>query len=152
MEENWLNRKPAGLILLVAIFGILNSHAVIAQERTEAPYCARNPFNRDAAEPLPIGLTDWHCDHCRPYEFERAGMPQTIRPHAQLASPHFWGYWVGGGTAIGGGPPCADEGTWGWDFEGYPSRRIWLNWSHGRRYQGGTGAYKTDGPKLHLHH
>ena len=118
----------------------------------ESPYCARNPFNRDAAEPLPIGLTDWHGLNSQACQFERAGMPQCLRTHAQVSNnPRFWGYWVGGGTAIGGGPPCEGEGTWGWDFEGTPSRRVWLNWSH-NRYQGGTGNYKTDGPKLHLHH
>ena len=29
-----------------------------------------------------------------------------------------------------------------------PVRRIWLNFTHGKRYQGGTGAYKSDGPRV----
>ena len=127
---------------------------LVAQEPPvppSGPYCARNPFNRDAAEPLPIGLTDWHGAECRDCEFYRAGCPQTLRKYATGPNPNFWGWWVGGGTAIGGGPPGENDGTWGWDFEGRPPRRIWLNWSNGRRYQGGTGNYKTDGPKLHLH-
>jgi hypothetical protein len=143
---DWLKRKRVGLMLLM---GILSCCSAWAQEG--GAYCARNPFNRDAAEPLPIGLTDWHGEQCRDCEFARAGCPQTLRSHATGPNPNFWGYWVGGGTAFGGGPPCEHEGTWGWDFEGWPTRRVWLNWSHGR-YQGGTGAYKTDGPKLHLHH
>lgn len=145
----WLKRKRVGLLLLIAIAGSMTCSSVSAQEG--GAYCARNPFNRDAAEPLPIGLTDWHGEQCRDCEFARAGCPQTLRYHATGTNPNFWGYWVGGGTAFGGGPPCEHEGTWGWDFEGWPTRRVWLNWSHGR-YQGGTGAYKTDGPKLHLHH
>ena len=30
-------------------------------------------------------------------------------------------------------------------------RRVWLDWTHGRRYQGGSGSYRTDGPALHHH-
>ena len=61
------------------------------------------------------------------------------------------GYWVGGGCAIWhkAEPPCLDEGTWGWDFTGgLFQRRVDLGWWHGRRYQGGIGAYKTEGPRL----
>ncbi|MBI3821148.1 MAG: hypothetical protein HY289_00540 [Planctomycetes bacterium] len=59
------------------------------------------------------------------------------------------GYHVGGGA---GQPRKAeprqdDEGTWGWDYQGWLPRRVILGWWHGRRYQGGTGAYATDGPK-----
>lgn len=147
----WLKRKRVGLLMLTAFVGMMSGDTAYAQEGNATPYCARNPFNRDAAEPLPIGLTDWHGAECRDCEFARAGCPQTLRKHATGPNPNYWGYWVGGGTAIGGGPPCEHEGTWGWDFEGVPPRRVWLNWSHWR-YQGGTGNYKTDGPKLHLHH
>ncbi len=59
------------------------------------------------------------------------------------------------GTYVGGG--CArprradgranDEGTWGWDYRGWLiPRDIMHGWWHGRRYQGGTGSYQTDGP------
>jgi hypothetical protein len=59
------------------------------------------------------------------------------------------------GYAVGGGcpyprhaePPTAAEGTWGWDYQGWLPRWVTLGWWHGR-YQGGTGAYQTDGPKL----
>jgi hypothetical protein len=59
------------------------------------------------------------------------------------------GYYVGGGAVVCGQPRCANEGTWGWDYEGCLfRRRVWLQWNHGKRYQGGQGAYKTDGPPL----
>ena len=56
------------------------------------------------------------------------------------------GYYVGGGAAWRGEPRALNEGTWGWDYKGFAlPKRIDLQWTHGRRYQGGTGAYKTDG-------
>ena len=41
------------------------------------------------------------------------------------------------------------EGTWGWDYVGGRSvgSRIFINWSHRQRYQGGYGKYETEGPK-----
>jgi hypothetical protein len=77
----------------------------------------------------------------------RAGWPQQV---SCLAVPtdtgHYVGYAVGGGVPCLGGPPCADDGTWGWDYSGwlYP-RQVMLRWTHGRRYQGGVGAYRTTG-------
>jgi hypothetical protein len=59
------------------------------------------------------------------------------------------GDYVGGGSALGGEPRLAEEGTWGWDYEGcLLLRRVWLKWTHGRRCQGGEGAYKIDGPPV----
>ena len=64
---------------------------------------------------------------------------------------HYIGYYVGGGN---GRPKKAesrrdDEGTWGWDYQGWLILpRVILGWWHGQKYQGGTGAYKTDGPRL----
>jgi hypothetical protein len=41
------------------------------------------------------------------------------------------------------------EGTWGKDYCGYYlPHRVWQNWYHGRRPQGGIGQYETDGPHL----
>jgi hypothetical protein len=81
----------------------------------------------------------------------RAGHPETI---SQFAVPsnrcHYNGYYVGGGLPVFGEERCVvHEGTWGWDYCGtlFP-KRIALLWSHGKRPQGGTGAYKTDGPRL----
>src|SRR5579862_6981752 len=62
------------------------------------------------------------------------------------------GRYIGG--YIGGGSPnfrraegrTPDEGTWGWDYHCWFPRRTILGWWHGRRYQGGSGSYRTDGP------
>lgn len=61
----------------------------------------------------------------------------------------YCGYYCGGGGWLCfGGPRCAAEGVWGWDYHGclYP-RRIRLLWNRHCR-QGGVGAYKIDGPHL----
>jgi hypothetical protein len=65
---------------------------------------------------------------------------------------HYLGYYVGGGCGrpLKGEQRRADEGTWGWDYQGWlVPRRVMLQWWHGRRSQGGTGAYNTEGPKLY---
>jgi hypothetical protein len=87
-----------------------------------------------------------HIEHSH----ERAGYPMCVSGHAKATNgPSYVGYYVGGGSACGDCPRRVEEGTWGWDYEGvHLPRRVWLSWSHGRRYQGGTGAYKTDGPHL----
>jgi hypothetical protein len=57
------------------------------------------------------------------------------------------------GSPCRGDAPAPDEGVWGWDYSGacfWP--RIALLWNHGRRYQGGPGAYRTDGPRLLQEH
>lgn len=82
----------------------------------------------------------------------RAGHPHEI---SRLARPadigRSIGYSVGGGAVNRhrADPPAPDDGTWGYDYTGgLFKRRVDLGWWHGRRYQGGVGAYKTDGPKL----
>jgi hypothetical protein len=87
---------------------------------------------------------------------ERAGYPRDLRDHVEPSmTPGGVGYHVGGGVPIGhrigyvdGACRRRDEGTWGWDETGGVRcrRRVILGWSHGFRYQGGTGAYRTDGP------
>ncbi len=65
---------------------------------------------------------------------------------------HYIGYYVGGGKACLGDYPEPCDGTWGWDYRGLLlPHRVFLLWSHGRSYQGGTGAYRTDGPELLKH-
>jgi hypothetical protein len=88
----------------------------------------------------------------RPAAHCRAGWPECIRPRAIPSNtPHYCGYYVGGGAAWWGEGRFLDEGTWGWDYVGPPYRkRIALDWWHGKP-QGGTGRYQTDGPKI-LHH
>src|SRR5258708_271545 len=61
---------------------------------------------------------------------------------------HNIGYHVGGGASQPhqAEPRRDDEGTWGWDYQGWLlPRRVMNGWWHGRRAQGGTGAYRTDG-------
>lgn len=85
-----------------------------------------------------------------PHTHQQAGYPQCISP---LAIPsyneHYSGDYVGGGKSHGGQGRCLHEGTWGWDYTPFRpmSSRIFMNWSHGRHEQGGTGRYATDGPK-----
>jgi hypothetical protein len=82
-----------------------------------------------------------------------AGSPLEVSPWAHPSDTgRYIGYQVGGGAVIyhRSEPPLADDGTWGWDYQGghFFRRRVILNWWHGRRYQGGTGAYGTDGPRV----
>jgi hypothetical protein len=82
----------------------------------------------------------------------RAGHPEFVRPYHAYptdAPPYCFG-WVGGGAPTGiGDARTLEEGTWGMDYCGHLVRhRVWLNWFHGRRAQGGEGRYETDGPKL----
>jgi hypothetical protein len=77
----------------------------------------------------------------------RSSYVLPIAPWARPSNtPDYVGYYVGGGCAWRGEPRFPDEGTYGWDYGGcYFARRVWLLWCHGRRYQGGTGAYESDG-------
>jgi len=91
---------------------------------------------------------------CIPHTDERAGDPRALSGHLETsATSGGIGYYVGGGVPLGHGPGharCPDEGTWGWDETGFHlfRRRVILGWSHGRKKQGGTGAYRTDGHPL----
>jgi hypothetical protein len=59
------------------------------------------------------------------------------------------GYEVGGGCALLGHTPTPAQGTWGWDYGGCIGWKIVaLNRSNHGRYQGGAGAYRTDGLNL----
>jgi hypothetical protein len=80
----------------------------------------------------------------------RAGCPQKVAWYAcPTEAPQYIGYYVGGGQAVGGRCRCPEEGTWGWDYHGLLlPHRVLLYRSQESRYQGGTGAYKTDGPHI----
>ncbi|QDU28567.1 hypothetical protein ETAA8_36700 [Anatilimnocola aggregata] len=81
-------------------------------------------------------------DHCR------AGFAQSVRAHAIPANTRYYGgYYVGGSVPLLGEGRHSDEGTFGWDYFGFFPKRVALNWTHGRRAQGGGGTYKTDGLK-----
>lgn len=88
-------------------------------------------------------------------EEHRTGRPFDVAPWAMPSNTHsYLGYLVGGGCSHRrkGDGPTAEEGTWGWDYRGWLlPRRVNLGWWHGRRYQGGSGAYKTDGPHVLPH-
>jgi hypothetical protein len=78
----------------------------------------------------------------------RAGDPFGVRRFATPADTGcYTGYYVGGGVPVRGEPRQLNEGTWGWDYAGFGilPHRVWLQWTHGARYQGGTGSYKSDG-------
>jgi hypothetical protein len=82
-----------------------------------------------------------------PHDFVQAGYPHEVSQIAMESyNEHYSGGYIGGGSLFGGHGGCAHVGTWGWDYTPF-HKRIFLNWSDGRRYQGGMGAYKTDGPK-----
>jgi hypothetical protein len=80
----------------------------------------------------------------------RTGDPLCVSHHARPTHlPAYVGYYVGGGSACGGCDRRIEEGTWGRDYEGVLlPRHVWLRWTHGGRYQGGTGAYDPDGPHV----
>lgn len=84
---------------------------------------------------------------------QRAGCPSEVSRCARPSDTgRYVGYQVGGGAApwcwSRADAPTPEEGTWGWDYSGLcgPSKVI-LGWWHGRRSQGGGGAYRTDGPR-----
>jgi hypothetical protein len=87
-----------------------------------------------------------------PHSDHRAGNPRYLAGHLEPSvTAGGIGSYVGGGVCLGAGDPRRrDEGTWGWDETGSHRfrRRGILGWSHGRRYQGGTGSYVTVGPQL----
>jgi hypothetical protein len=92
------------------------------------------------------------CRECKEDGERRAGYPSRVSCLAQPSDTGAYdGYYVGGGTPCRGEGPREEEGTWGWDYLGrWWNSRVALLWSHGRE-QGGSGAYKTDGPQV-LHH
>ncbi len=99
-----------------------------------------------AGDLLCTAMSDCPCFACRN---ARSGYSQCQACYAKPSySPHESGYYVGGGTAIGGNCRYCNEGTWGWDYLGKWPKCVRLKWSHGRRYQGGPGAYRVDGPDL----
>lgn len=84
-----------------------------------------------------------------PHTDERAGYPRALGKHLEpSATPGGIGYYVGGGLVHGhGAGRRRGDGTWGWDETGMTHfrHRVILGWSRGRKYQGGIGAYPTDG-------
>lgn len=91
--------------------------------------------------------------HFRGDPLARAGNPQCVSPlAAPPESPHEVSYYAGGGArtrAARGEERRGNEGIWGVDYGGvlFP-KHVKLDWWHGARYQGGSGAYRADGPRI----
>lgn len=114
----------------------------------------RSVFIRSAAALIAtLAVGSWTATAWAEHTQHRAGHPECVASFAKPSNTsRYSGSYVGGGTAIKGCGRQTEDGTWGWDYCGYGARYLshhpWLNWSHGRRCQGGSGAYKTDGPHV----
>lgn len=91
--------------------------------------------------------------HFQGNQFHRAGDPQCISPLAKpTESPHETGYFVGGGArqkSRHAEHHLPHEGIWGTDYAGLLiPKHATLGWWHGRHAQGGTGSYRSDGPRF----
>lgn len=136
MRSSWL---PAFLVLSLAAAAC----AARAQDAPPQCPCWWHRLHHEGTPPPGNPRTIAHTDL-------RAGYPPALAGHLEPSTtPGGIGYYVGGGVPFGHGQlRRRDEGTWGWDETGarHHRRRTILGWSRGRRYQGGTGAYRTDGP------
>ncbi len=129
----------AGAILVITIAAVGNQNVAHA----------RGPHACDDPSAPPRGTVT----HQRHKPAHRCNDERHVAPHARRPYNQGWcGYYVGGGASWGGETRHVDEGTWGWDYLGSPfRRRVALHWWHGRKPQGGSGAYKTDGPHIVKH-
>jgi hypothetical protein len=133
----WLVSGLRWLRSLALIAFATNAASGVGQELPSAAAC----HNQGLCQ-YPQGACPWGADG-----EHRAGYPQRIAWWAKPSdNGHYSGGYVGGGAAIGGDKMrSVDEGTFGWDYSGVvPLRRIWLNFTHGRRHQGGRGAYQSE--------
>jgi hypothetical protein len=125
---------------------VVASGIACAGEQDERPHFFERHFRKKEGTPPP-GKRRYilHTD-------ERAGYPRSLSGHLEPSrTAGGIGYYVGGGVPLGHGEGRrASDGTWGWDETGsrHFRRRTILGWSQGRKYQGGTGAYRTDGPVM----
>ncbi len=79
------------------------------------------------------------------HTLEHKGNPERVAWYAvPTDTGSYIGYYVGGGAPCRGEARLGNEGTWGWDYQGWLfPRRVALGWWHGRRSQGGIGRYRT---------
>jgi len=126
-------KNPLHAAILVALIGALSANTCHAE-------CSDAPSTTTCR----AETEDGH---------HRAGHPERLACYAQPSDDcNYSGGYVGGGTQFHGCGRFSHEGTWGRDYcGGLLSNRPWLNWSHGRRNRGGSGFYKTDGPKVLKH-
>jgi hypothetical protein len=134
-----------------AILGILVLTSGVAARAEDEP----RRFHLFARHhPKKEGMTTPGRPRCIPHTHERAGYPREPAGHLEpSATPGGIGYYIGGGVPIGhkhflDEGRTREDGTWGWDETGgvHCRRRVILGWSHGRKFQGGTGDCRTDGP------
>ncbi len=150
MRASWRWRMVAGLAAMAAV----STTAARAQDEESRPhpfqFFKRYHLNKEG-KPVRGKPRDI------PYTFDRAGHPQMLAERtAPSNTPNGIGYYVGGSVPFylrhkprfEGAHRAPDDGTWGWDETGgfHLRHRNILGYSHGLRYQGGGGAYRTDGP------
>jgi hypothetical protein len=85
------------------------------------------------------------------HEVRRAGYPQRVAFWARPQNPRaYTGYFVGDRAhSYHDSNRIANQGTWGWDYVGKRLKRaVRAGGPHLPRYQGGTGSYEPDGPRL----
>ncbi len=128
------------------ITGIMLTFAVANVRADDRPHFFGRVHRQKEGTPPP------GAPRCIPHTDERAGFPRLLSGHLETSATEGGiGYHVGGGAPLGHGVGrLAGDGTWGWDETGsrHFRRRVILGWSQGRKYQGGTGAYRTDGPVM----
>jgi hypothetical protein len=137
--------RTAGTYALFVLVGLVAGEVVRGQD-PPAQERSTHFHRHDQGTPPPGKPRDI------PHTDERAGFPRIFAHHLEpSATSGGIGYYVGGGLPLAHRQlRRRDEGTWGWDETGWHRlrRRTILGWSRGRKYQGGTGAYATDGPPL----
>jgi hypothetical protein len=111
----------------------------------------RPSWGRDLTPPMGRPATERK--HFQGDQLQRAGNPQCISPLAKpTESPREFGYYVGGGArerSRHADHRLPSEGVWGTDYLGILiPKHVNLGWWHGRRAQGGSGSYGTDGPRV----
>ena len=131
--------------LIVGVMGLVAGAAASGRADDRPRFLGRIHRQKEGAPPP-------GAPRCIPHTDERAGFPRSLSGHLETsATAGGTGYYVGGGVPLGHGEGrLAGDGTWGWDETGsrHFRRRVILGWSQGSKYQGGTGAYHTDGPVM----
>lgn len=129
-------------VLLLALLGPVRGPA--QETRSPLPYIAAPPNTASSPPSSEAPIVE------RVPPRPRTGPPRIACWAIPSNSKAYAGYYVGGGTAFCWGQPRMErEGTWGWDYRGcWLPHRVFLQWWHGRRSQGGAGAYRIDGPRL----
>lgn len=135
--------QPRTLLLHLALVGASGWLLVCGDARSARAHDHTPSMGRPATERR----------HFQGDPFRRAGDPQCISPLAKpTESPHELGYYVGGGArqrSHHADHRRSAEGVFGTDYRGIViPKHVELGWWHGRRSQGGSGAYRVDGPRV----